>query len=638
MAAIIDRSRVRPKGEVAVSLPSSRSGVRRTLAGLWRLMGATERRRALHITVFAAIASGFEAVGLSMIPVFTASVAYPRTPPAFLPPFVADPLVAATGGGWGLVMVLTVVLAGLFACKAVATMLLADTLGRFLERVRVDLGERLVRHHLALPYEEAIRHKAPELVRDLTTELQQTVNLTLRGALELLSELPMALAVVILLLVLSPWVAVSVLAVFGTFSMLVLPRVLRRLREAASEAQQARADLIETALDAFAGLREVRMFDRDEDIAGRIGAGLARQGALTRRSLLYPALLGVSTELLGMLAVLVTLAMLVSRGASAEYVVATMSFFAFALLRLRSVFQRMATSWGTLRQGLVSTSVVVSALPATQEAAREAATDDVLPDFGRIVLRDVGYRHDGADAAVLDGVDLEIRRGEALGIMGPSGAGKTTLLDLLAGLLGPQHGAMLLDDHVLGGSREAWRAQVGLVPQTIHIFDDTLAYNVTFERPPEDPELFERVIEMVGLGPLLATLPDGADTVLGERGGRLSGGERQRIAVARALYRRPQILLLDEATAWLDASAQDAMMEMIARLKGRITTVSVAHRAEALRNCDRIVWLEGGRIGTAPEQSGAGGLVAFPADAESAGGSGVPAARRLPDGSQADFS
>jgi len=222
-----------------------------------------------------------------------------------------------------------------------------------------------------------------------------------------------------------------------------------------------------------------------------------------------------------------------------------------------------------------------------------------------IRLDNVSFQYPSAAAPVLEHFCLTIGRNESLGIAGPSGSGKSTLVDLILGLHSPQSGTIYIDDVPVDQTNMAsWRQIIGYVPQDIYLIDDTVAANIAFGVNPAEVNLDAlrkaaegaQILDFVQL-----QLPQGFQTLVGERGTRLSGGQRQRIGLARALYHRPQILILDEATSALDHQTELAVMQTIKRLQGTLTIISIAHRLSTLESCDRIITLGKGRI-LSPDQ------------------------------------
>jgi ATP-binding cassette subfamily C protein len=215
-----------------------------------------------------------------------------------------------------------------------------------------------------------------------------------------------------------------------------------------------------------------------------------------------------------------------------------------------------------------------------------------------IVLERVSYIFAQADNAALQDISLTIRFGESIGIVGPTGAGKTTLVDLVVGLLRPSSGRILIDGNDLGSRLLAWKRNIGYVPQSIFLIDDSLRRNIALGIG--DPEIDEgrlrAAVRMAQLERFVAELPQGLETSVGERGIRLSGGERQRVGIARALYHDPDLLVFDEATSALDLSTEAALAEAIEALHGKKTLLVVAHRLSSVLRCDRLVFMSEGRI------------------------------------------
>ena len=194
--------------------------------------------------------------------------------------------------------------------------------------------------------------------------------------------------------------------------------------------------------------------------------------------------------------------------------------------------------------------------------------------------------------------DLVIRKNSSVALIGASGAGKTTAVDLILGLLDPQSGKITVDGTDIKTHIESWHQSIGYIPQTIYLMDDTIRANIAFGVPEKeiDEKLLEQAVKEAQLDQFVHSLPEGLDTVIGDRGVRLSGGQRQRIGIARALYRDPQVLILDEATSALDNETEKEVMQAIDDLHGQRTMIVIAHRLTTIKNCDAIYEVADGTI------------------------------------------
>ncbi|ELR99067.1 ABC transporter ATP-binding protein [Gloeocapsa sp. PCC 73106] len=218
--------------------------------------------------------------------------------------------------------------------------------------------------------------------------------------------------------------------------------------------------------------------------------------------------------------------------------------------------------------------------------------------FGELALVDVSYTYPGSSQPSLQNISFKLNKGESIGIIGKSGAGKTTLIDVILGLLQPDNGDIEVDGLSVYHSLRSWQDTLGYIPQTIFLTEDTIEKNIAFGVPDQliDREKIARVLKMTELEELIASLPQGIKTEVGERGVRLSGGQRQRIGIARALYHEREILVLDEATSALDSQTENLITEAIKSLVGNQTLIIIAHRLTTLRHCDRVCLLEKGRL------------------------------------------
>ncbi len=286
-----------------------------------------------------------------------------------------------------------------------------------------------------------------------------------------------------------------------------------------------------------------------------------------------------------------------------ESLLPLVSIFGIAAVRLVPSFYIFLSGYNNLRfsqsavDHLYSDLCEVDQMVRSKNSERDRHSNNA-DIFEKLELRGIRFKYPNTDNWVLNDLNMTLRRGEAVGIIGASGSGKTTLVDVILGLLDPQEGELSVNGEPLLGKKKCWWRQIAYLPQIVFIIDDTLRRNIALGVPDEeiDETALLDALRQARITDLVEQLPQGLDTTLGESGVRLSGGQRQRVALARAFYHRRDFLAMDESTSALDSSTEKEIVDEIKQLKGKKTMIVIAHRLSTVRHCDRIIRLEGGRI------------------------------------------
>jgi len=289
---------------------------------------------------------------------------------------------------------------------------------------------------------------------------------------------------------------------------------------------------------------------------------------------------------------------LVWQGRPLDTVLPTLGLFAAGAFRVMPSANRLISAAQGMQGTAAAVDLVYEEYKATRPPAPGPVQNPIAPLRTSITLENIRFSYPNAPRPALQGVTLEIQQGESIGFIGPSGAGKSTLVDILLGLLPPDAGAVRCDGSDIQGDLRGWQKQLGYVPQSIYLADDTIRHNVALGVPAGeiDETALRRAIRAAQLEDFVAGLPEGLDTIVGERGVRLSGGQRQRIGIARALYHDPPILLLDEATSALDTETETGVMQAVEALHGSKTIITIAHRLSTVAHCNRVYRMAGGQV------------------------------------------
>lgn len=463
----------------------------------------------------------------------------------------------------------------------------------------VATSSRLLRYFLQAPYATHLRRGTPEFLRVLNEGVSGLHNGVLLGIVSAISEAITIAVLAAALFVASP-LETSVLAVYFGGAAWILQRVTKRHARRAGEANLRSAlEANKAALHGLGGIKEVRLrqqealFVDEYERARTHGAQAQRVGSfmteLPKHALELVFVVGI-----GLLAVIAY------SQSDPTQALGKLAIVGVAGFRILPGVVRMVASINGIRSSVPSLAVVEPDLLAMQASRTEARRESpqALPLERSLEIVDVHFSYDTAGPDVIRGISLDIPAGSSVALVGGSGAGKTTMVDIILGLLAPASGSILADSTDVQTNLDAWQAGLAMVPQDVFLLDDTLSANIRFSNDAvadSDP-LLDRVIEQAQLADVVAALPDGLDTMVGERGSRLSGGQRQRVGIARALYRQPRLLVLDEATSALDNETEHKVARTFGELAGNLTVLIVAHRLSTVKHCDQIVVLEAGKV------------------------------------------
>ena len=500
----------------------------------------------------------------------------------------------------------------LFCVQALGSFLQTYLLGVVGERVVAQLRGQLFGRLITLSLDFHASHRVGELISRLSSDVTIVRAMLTQTVTQLLSSVIGLVGSVVILFTLSPSLLFVVLLLAP--ALLVIAVVFGRpLERVSTQVQDTIARSTTTAEEALSGIRVVKSYVREDWELERYDADLRSTVATGSRLALWRASFGALMGFLGFGAVAVLLWYTGHQVIDGTLGIGTLTAFLLYGVAIGASLGSIAGLYGQFREGTGAIARVFEIID-TRPTILDAPDATPLPTItGRVELDDVSFRY-GPERRVLRDVSLTIPAGETLALVGPSGSGKTTLVGLIPRLWDVSGGVIRVDGiDVRTVTVDSLRAQIGLVAQEATLFGGTIRENILYGRLDATEDELIAAAKAANAHDFISVLPQGYDTIVGDRGSRLSGGQRQRVAIARVILKDPPILLLDEATSSLDNESERLVQEALDRLKVGRTTIIVAHRLSTIRSADRIAVLDDGwlvELGTQEELLAANGLYA----------------------------
>ena len=561
------------------------------------LVGRDRPLRWVLLVGLALLVSGLEMVGAVIVYTLLALVADPGG--AIDLPVVGD-LRSSFDGVEETTLLLWVVtaMAVFFVVRSVVKVAAKYVQARVAHNAGVRLSSEMFEGYLLWPYSRHLTRTTAELIRNSHEAVQKLVGGVLLPTIGIVAEGLLVLAMLAVLFVLAPLATLAAMLVIGGAAALLLLVVQPKMKRLGLVRHQESQSTLNALQQGLFGIRDVKVLGREAAFAKayRGGRGRLARADYLRETVTHLPSIVLEMALLGFILTYFGITLL--RGGAAQDTMSVLGLFAYVGLRLQPSLQIIVAGLNTLKFSAVPLQDLHNDLATMDRSGRARTPADPLPLSSTLSLDHVTFRYERTDRDALHDIDLTITPGEQIGICGPTGGGKTTLVDIITGLLPPTSGRVLVDGKDLREHAREWQAALGIVPQMVFLTDDTLRRNIALGVANEhiDDAAVREAVRLAQLQEFVDGLPDGLDTTVGERGVRVSGGQRQRVAIARALYRRPSVLIFDEGTSALDNATEALLMDAIERLRGQHTIILVAHRLSTVRNCDRIVFLEHGKL------------------------------------------
>lgn len=477
---------------------------------------------------------------------------------------------------------------------------------KFRNGLERDLSNKMLESYLYQDYLFHINTNSSEVVRGVHSDISGVASVV-ESFSSMASEGLTTLLIGIFLIYINPAMAIILLALAGLTSLGIVIVFKKRVNLSGEKCRNAFQKKIQYIQQSENGIKDIIVKQKYSYFTEQFKKYSEQACYYNTVYLTIAKVPSRLIEVIFIAGLLLTSIFCIGRGGDASLYVTQLGAFAVAAVRILPSISSMAVYMNNLiyfRPTVEATyqsfldGVGSSYGQSDSLQSKEMIQGDLSEFKDRICIENIRWKYAEHLDYILEDVSLEVRKGEAIGIIGSSGAGKTTLIDILLGLLKPESGIITIDGKNIFENPVMWAEKVGYVPQSLFLLDDTIRKNIAFGVPEEeiDEARIQEVLDEAQLRSMVEHLPEGLDTELGEQGLKISGGQRQRIAIARALYFDPDILILDEATSALDQEVESAVMNAVDALHGRKTLVIVAHRLSTIRKCDKIYEVKNKKI------------------------------------------
>jgi ATP-binding cassette, subfamily B, bacterial PglK len=500
-----------------------------------------------------------------------------------------------------LITTMSFVLLAIFAAKAVTSIWVNYIITKFGFDQQVRLKSLLMHIYQSLPYKDYIRRNSSEYIYNIQTLVNNYANGVVLSGMKMLSDGIVALVILTMLAMKNPLAFMLLIGLLSVvmFGYDVLFR--KNIRHIGKQANLASTNMIQGVNEGIEGLKELRILGYERYFFQRVHAGASKFGQYQVRSILISTAPRFLLEFIMVLFIVLLVLMTLLVQGNVKDLLPTLAMFGIAAIRLLPAANMISNNLMQFRYNRDSVSRLyqdITSLQTVAEQNESKNTTTIVEDFELFSIDNASLRYPDSKENSLSNIVLNIHAGESIGLIGSSGSGKTTLVDMILGLLEPQSGGMSFNGKPLKEAMKIWQNSIAYLPQQVFLIDNTLGRNVAlgFEDEEINEDKIIEALDKARLTELVKQLPNGINTLLGEKGIRLSGGQRQRVALARAFYHERSVLVMDEATSALDNETEREIVDEIQRLKGQKTMIVIAHRLSTVKNCDRIYKLEKGRI------------------------------------------
>tara|TARA_B110000046_G_C13012613_1_gene407346 strand:- start:1282 stop:3012 length:1731 start_codon:yes stop_codon:yes gene_type:complete len=469
----------------------------------------------------------------------------------------------------------------------------------FLNNLNAYISVKLFRLYLIQPYNYFSKTNTSDLIKRLTNDTSY-FTVYCRALLSIVSELGLLIAITISILLINPLGAISIGFILFILSYIYYYFSKLKMKKWGNTRKKLEEKMSNITLESLKGIKDLIVYQKTKSFGEIFKENKIKLSIVQSYFQTLSIVPRYYIELISVISLVIFIFLMIYFGKNLATIIPTLGVFLAATIKMTPSVNKIITSFQNLKYYGSSINILVEDFKLPNYITENRMNSkSSFKNFKKIIINNLNFKHENSKTKVLNEINIEIKAGTTIGIIGKSGEGKSTLIDVLVGLFKPTSGDILIDGKKsIYKEINEWRSLIGYVPQNLFLLDSTIAENIAFGQKLSqiDYNSINSSIERAHLTDLINSLPDGFNTKVGESGIRLSGGQKQRVAIARALYNDPDILILDEATSSLDKNTEKEIMKAINSLKKEKTIIIIAHRFSTLKDCDLIYELKNNKL------------------------------------------
>jgi len=552
----------------------------------------------LIVFIGSILAAVLEILGIGFIPVFAMMIMDPTIIQTKLPNYInlkfletIDPKESLIWGG--------AILTSIFIIKNSFLASLFYLQGTLVKKIRSSLAVKVFKLYINAPYKIHYKKNPADILRNIDSETSGSVTIVLQ-VITLFREILILSAIFLLLIFVDPLISFSVFLIFTLLVGIFFLSTRYIITNNAKILQKFRALKIKDINEALGAIKEVKIFNKAKTLEGKFGDKISvweKSFLINYFLTCLPRLVLESTVIISVVLILLIFVFI---DRDLNTIIPLLSLFTVSAIRMLPSFNSITTSLTYIKSLTPSLDVIVSEMQKLEsfESIKETSSNNKINFSKDINLININFKYNDVDKLALSNLNLNIKAGSKIGIIGQSGAGKSTFIDLILGLLKPTNGKILVDGKNISENITSWQSQIGYVPQDVYLLDETIKNNIIFSSNNNEVNLnyLNKILEITRLESLIKDNLNGIETFVGDKGTRLSGGQKQRIGIARALYNNPKVIIFDEATSSLDIDNENKIIEEIFSIDRSKTLILVTHGHQVVKKCDIIFLFDNGKL------------------------------------------